>query len=158
MSDSNEFDSDEATDHLDPNIRAELRRSKDRAKEAEAAKAEVDSLKRELAFTKAGVPEDGVGALLRKAWDGDTDPEAIRKAAEEYGIFQAGQTAPQHDPVRDELERHRNIAGATGTSNSGPDPQQELLAAINGANSQEELMEVINRLGGESGLYTPGMR
>ena len=39
MAESDEFYQDEETDHLDPNIRAELRKSKERAKEAEQAKA-----------------------------------------------------------------------------------------------------------------------
>ena len=157
MSDSNEFIEDE-DNGLDPNIRAELRKSRERAREAESAKAELEALKRDLAFTKAGVPEDGTGALLRKAWDGDIDPEAIRQAAEEYGIFQSGQQQTQTDPVREELERHRNIAGATGTSQSGPDAQQELLAAMAEASNEEELMAVIGKFGNESGLFAPGMR
>jgi len=156
MSESDEFLSDE-DNGLDPNIRAELRKSRERAKEAESARAELDSLKRELAFTKAGIPETGTGALLRKAYDGDFDPEAIRKAAEEYGILNHA-SENTHDPVRDELERHRNIAGATGTNVSGPTNEQEFFAAIQGAANKDEVMDVINRLGGESGVFTPGMR
>lgn len=157
MSES-EFTEDQDTDHLDPNIRAELRKSKERAKEAEAAKAEVETLRRELAFTKAGVPETGVGALLRKAYDGDTDPEAIRKAAEEYGITTGSQQEQAPDPVLEELERHRSIAGATGTNNSGPTPQQELLAAIQSGASEAEVMEAISKMGAEVGVYSTGMR
>ena len=154
MSESDEFYDDQES--LDPNIRAELRKSKERAREAEQAKSEVEQLRKELAFTKAGIPETGVGALLRKAYDGDTDPEAIRKAAEEYGIFQPTE---QHDPVAEELERHRSIAGATGTNTSGPTAEQEFLAAINAATSQDEIKEIIDRMGPEAGnLYTPGLR
>ena len=152
MSESDEF-YDTETEGLDPNIRAEIRKSKERLREAEAAKAEAEALKRELAFTKAGVPETGVGALLRKAYDGDTDPEAIRKAAEEYGIFQP---SSEPDPVAEELERHRNIAGATGTNTSGPTAQQEFVAAIQGASSQAEIMEIITKMGAESGIHAPG--
>jgi len=154
MTDSDEFYDDQDSDSLDPNIRAELRKSKERAREAEDAKHEVIQLKRELAFTKAGIPDTGVGALLRKAYDGDTDPEAIRKVAEEYGIFGSNASDQERiDPVREELERHRHIAGATGTGNSGPSPMQELAAAIQGAGSADEIMAIINSTGGESGLY-----
>lgn len=153
-----EFTEDQDTDHLDPNIRAELRKSRERAKEAEAAKAEVETLKRDLAFTKAGIPETGVGALLRKAYDGDTDPDAIRKAAEEYGINTGGTTESAPDPVLEELERHRNIAGATGTNTSGPSPAQELLAAIQAGATEAEVMEAISQMGAENGVYPTGMR
>jgi len=159
MAESDEFYQDEETDHLDPNIRAELRKSKERAKEAEMAKAELAELKRELAFTKAGIPEDGVGKLLRKAYDGETNSEAIREAAAEYGI-QLGVTAQsaEHDQVQEELERHRNIAGATGQNVSGPTMEQEFLSAMAGANSEAEAMEVINKFGGDVKVFSSGMR
>lgn len=151
MSESDEFYDDQDSESLDPNIRAELRKSKERAREAEAAKSEVESLRKELAFTKAGIPDTGVGALLRKAYEGDTDPEAIRKAAEEYGIF--GTVEQTTDPVVAELEKHRNIAGATGTNTSGPTAAQSLRAAIDGAGSTDEIMRIISETGAESGLY-----
>jgi len=157
-----EFDDtfeDEESDALDPNIRAELRKSKERLREAEAAKAEAEALKRELAFTKAGIPEEGVGALLRKAYDGEIEPEAIRSAAAEYGI-NVGHTeqASQSDPIREELDRARSIAGATGMNESGPTVAQEFLAAMAGAMTEEEAMEVVRKIGGEAGLFAPGSR
>ena len=153
MSEHDEFYEDQESESLDPNIRAELRRSKERQREAEAAKSEIEQLRRELAFTKAGVPDEGVGALLRKAYDGDNDPEAIRKVAAEYGIFGSNSQMPSVDPVHEELERHRNIAGATGTNASGPSAAQELLAAMEGSANEREVMEVINRIGAESGIH-----
>lgn len=157
MSEYDEHFSDEETEHLDPNIRAELRKSRERAKEAEAAKAETEALKRELAFTKAGIPETGVGALLRKAYDGDTDPDAIRQAAAEYGININNNGPSESNSIREELETHRQIQGSTGTSNSGPTAQQALLALIQEAGSAEAIMEVISKQGAEGGLYSPGM-
>ena len=147
---------DSDTDHLDPNIRAELRKSKERAKDAAEARAELDSLKRELAFTKAGIPETGTGALLRKAYDGDFDTEAIRKAAEEYGVL--SDQAQEHNPINDELAAHRQIQGSTGTSQSGPTAQQELLAALEEGTSKEEIMSIIAKMGAASGVYATGMQ
>jgi len=103
MAESDEFYQDEETDHLDPNIRAELRKSKERAKEAEQAKAELADLKRELAFTKAGIPEDGVGKLFRKAYDGDTDAESIRQSAAEYGLGSQAEQSSEINEVQAEL-------------------------------------------------------
>jgi len=155
---SDEFLSEEETEHLDPNIRAELRKSRERAKAAEQAQAELDALKRDLAFTKAGIPDTGTGALLRKAYDGDTDPEAIRKAAEEYGIFGEAPQAQAPNPIHEELEQHRAIAGATGTNNSGPDNSQSFLAAVQSASNVEEVMAAIRTMGGESGVFATGMQ
>ena len=155
---TDEFLTEEETEHLDPNIRAELRKSRERAKVAESAQAELEALKRDLAFTKAGIPETGVGALLRKAYDGDTDPDAIRKAAAEYGITNENAEHNAHDPIREELEQHRAIAGATGTSNSGPDNSQSFLAAVQSATNVADVMEAIRTMGGESGVFSTGMQ
>lgn len=157
MSESVENYDDESTESLDPNIRAELRKSKERAKEIEVAKSELESLKRDLAFTKAGIPEKGVGILLRKAYDGEIDPDAIREAAREYNIFPAEQQSNVPDPIVGELERHRNIAGATGTGTSGPTGAQSLIAAMGEATNEHELMKVIEDLGFEQGLRIPGI-
>ena len=154
---SDEFSTDEEDATLDPNIREELRKSRKRAKELEEAQADLDALKRDLAFTKAGIPEDGVGKLLRKAYDGDIDPEAIKAAASEYGITgESSESTETTTEVEQELERARNIAGATGTSNSGPDSQQKILAAWDEAGSVNELMEVIRKQGPEVGVFAPG--
>lgn len=159
MAESDEQYTDEETDHLDPNIRAELRKSRERAKALEAKDAEIEALKRDNAFTKAGIPDTGVGALLRKAYDGENDPEAIRKTAAEYGIDLGGANAAQQpDPIREELETHRQIAGSTGTSNSGPTAEQALYAAILDGANEEAVMEIIRSQGAESGLFAPGTR
>ena len=147
-----EFYQDEETEQLDPNIRAELRKSKERAREAEAAKAELAELKRELAFTKAGIPEDGVGKLFRKAYDGDIDTDSIKDSASEYGIGQASEQSAEADQVQAELERHRNIAGATGTNVSGPTPEQEFDAALDAAENEAEAKAVIAKYGESVGV------
>jgi len=153
---SDEFLNDEETDHLDPNIRAELRKSKERARLAEQALAEAQELRRELAFTKAGIPETGTGALLRKAYDGDNDPDAIRAAAAEYGIT-IGDERQVPNPLNEELNQHRAIAGATGTNSSGPSTQDSFLAAVQQAGSREEVMAAIRSMGSESGVFVTGM-
>jgi len=152
---SDEFLSDEETDHLDPNIRAELRKSKERARLAEQALAEAQELRRELAFTKAGIPETGTGALLRKAYDGDTDPEAIREAAAEYGVI-IGTEQPAANPLAQELNQHRAIAGATGTNVSGPTSQDSFMAGVQQAGTREETLAAIRANGPESGVYVVG--
>jgi hypothetical protein len=152
MSDEYLNEEEEAT--LDPNIRAELRNSRAAKKEAEQARAELENLKRELAFTQAGIPATGVGALLRKAYDGDTDPDAIRKAAAEYGILNE---SPQHDnPIQEELNQHRAIAGATGTNNSGPTNEQLFKAGIDQASNVEETLAAIRANGPETGVHIVG--
>ena len=114
-------------------------------------------MKREVAFTKAGIPETGPGALLRKAWDGDTDPDAIRKAAEDYGIFSQG-SAPQEADYSDELAGLARAQGATSGTGVGAGMSQgdKFMAAMSGATTQDEMMAVVRQFS-EAGLgFTSG--
>jgi hypothetical protein len=52
------------------------------------ASQELESVKREMAFLKAGVDTDSkAGQLLFKAYDGDLEADLIRAEAEELGIL-----------------------------------------------------------------------
>lgn len=59
-----------------------------RAKASAAEKAEKENtrLRRELAMSKAGIPDTPIGNLFRQSWDGDLDPAAVKAAWEELGI------------------------------------------------------------------------
>ena len=157
MSDESFDDETQEPEVLDENIRRELRKAKEAKRELADAQAELQAMKREVAFTKAGIPETGAGALLRKAWDGDTDPEAIRKAAEEYGIFQQA-PAPQEPDYSAELAGLARAQGATsGTGvGAGMSPGDKFLAAMGEASTQEEMMAVVRQFS-EAGLgFTAG--
>lgn len=132
---------------LDPNIRKQLREADKVRKELEAAKAQLEAERREIQFTKAGIPENGLGALFRKAYDGDATAESIRKAAEEYGILQAPVAQTTEAPTTDsELEALRRTQGATiGTSGVGPDLGQEFLAQLSEASTPEEIMSIVSK-------------
>jgi len=147
----------ESPDVLDPNIREALLSAKAREKELASAQAELEAMRREVAFTKAGIPEQGAGALLRKAWDGDADPEAIRKAAEEYGIFGATQTRQEEDHSA-ELQALARAQGATsGTGvGAGMTPGDRFMSALNNASTQDEMMAVIRDFGDGTLGFIPG--
>ena len=66
-----------------------LRQLRKKAKDHDTVAAERDEARRELAFFKAGIPDNKVAELFRKAYDGDVEPEAIRAAAAEYGLVDA---------------------------------------------------------------------
>ena len=91
----------EAPQPLDPNIRKQLREAEKIRKEAESLRAELEAQRREVQFTKAGIPDSGIGALFRKAYDGEATADAIRNAATEYGILQVTQTPAPAAPSTD---------------------------------------------------------
>jgi hypothetical protein len=152
MSDYDDEVEEETPQALDPNIRKQLREAEKARKELDSLRAELNAERREVQFAKVGIPDDGIGKLFRKAYDGEADADSIRKAAEEYGIL-GGAPAPQSSN-QSELEALRRAQGATiGTSGALPDPGQEFMARVNAANSPEEIMSIIQ----ETQTSAPGL-
>lgn len=82
-----DFESDLADDSP-----SSLRRA---ANQSKKLRRELDSLKRELAFAKAGLPmNDPKMSYFIKGYDGDLDASAIRDAAEEAGFLSVTQEQP----------------------------------------------------------------
>jgi hypothetical protein len=82
MSEQTMEDTDPQGDHGDMK---DLRRA---AEEGKKAKQELAQMKRELAFTKAGITlDDPRMTYFVKGYDGDLDPVAIKSAATEAGFI-----------------------------------------------------------------------
>lgn len=65
-----------------------IKELRDAAERGRKATQELDDMKREMAFLKAGVDTDSkTGQLLFKAYDGDLEVDLIRAEAEELGIL-----------------------------------------------------------------------
>ena len=65
------------------------------AERGRKASSELDTMKREMAFLKAGVDlEKKAGQLLMKAYDGDLERELIRAEAEELGAVMGAAPTP----------------------------------------------------------------
>ena len=88
---------------------AELRRAK---KAAEKAQKELESLKAEREFEKAGLdPEDPRVAYFRKGYDGDLTADAIRAEAIKAGFIQE---APAEEPDTAPLDAQQRVAEMAG--------------------------------------------
>ena len=92
-----------------------LRRAANKAKKLEA---EMESMKRELAFARAGLPLDDPSlAYFVKGYDGELEPDSILEAAEQAGFIEMvedkeneePQQQVQHNPAQD-----RVMAAAAG--------------------------------------------
>jgi hypothetical protein len=100
---------------------ADLRRA---AEEGRKAKQENAQLKRELAFTRAGIStDDPKMSYFYKGYDGDLEPEKIRSAAVEAGFLQQDpailQQQQQQAQTLDSQQRVMNAsAGAMGEDSS----------------------------------------
>ena len=94
-----------------------IKELRDAAERGKKASQELDSMKREMAFLKAGVDTDSkAGQLLYKAYDGELETDLLRAEAEELGILRDTQAAPtpvaDNDNVdRQGIEERRALAG-----------------------------------------------
>lgn len=119
--------------------RKDIRALEKRAKAAADAEARAAAAERRLALRDAGIPTTGVGKLFEKAYDGPLDAEAIKTAAEEYGILGGGQQVSD-DELAAQQRLANNSAGA-GAGSSTPDIGAELAAA----KTQDEVMAVARK-------------
>jgi len=111
-------------------------------READAlAWAEAEAARRELAMLKAGIDLDTPqGKLFAKAYDGESTLDAVKKAAEEYGVIQAMNAIPAEE--LDAIDRVSR-AGAVPSSTPMDDP----LAALNNAETPDEIIQLLKKSG-----------
>lgn len=102
-----------------------LRERGDKAEaKAKELEAELNAAKRELALTRAGVPEQGTGALFRKAYDGELTSEAIQAAMDEYGI-----TSPEPTPAAAPAPEGAGVVDSIAAGLGTTDPVKHVASA-----------------------------
>lgn len=113
-----------------------------RAKAAEKAAAERDAAMRELVMLKAGInPDSPQGKLFVKAYDGEPTLEAVKAAAQEYGVLDA----PTPAIPAEEIAAHQRVATtAAGADVAGED---DPIALIQRAESAAEVLELVEKYG-----------
>lgn len=92
-----------------------LRRAANKAKKLEA---EMESMKRELAFARAGLPLDDPSlAYFVKGYDGDLEADSILEAAEQAGFIEIVEDDEYEEPqrqVHQDPAQDRVMAAAAG--------------------------------------------
>ena len=90
-------------DELDIEDSGGIKDLREAAERGRKATQELDDIKREMAFIKAGVDtESKAGQLLYKAYDGELETELIQAEASELGILKGDvQAPPQDSPTED---------------------------------------------------------
>jgi hypothetical protein len=126
---------------LDPNIRAELRKSRQLSRENESLAAKNAQTERELAFARAGIPDNPLVAQLSKTYEGPNDPEAVKAYFEGLGVDLGGSQTPPGGATDAELEEQRRLAQVGSQGAPGGDVRFE--DAIRSTQNKEELMALI---------------
>ena len=153
----------EQMDQLDPNIRAELRRSRQLQRDLDAANTAIEDARRDAAFAKAGIPDTPLGQMFGKAFDGDTsDPAAIKAAFDALNPTAQPATPPADDQtpppqmtgeeaaLEQELAEARRIAQVSATGQT--DGSVDLGDAIRSASNESELLAIIAAAPAEAGI------
>ncbi len=125
---------------LDPNIRAELRKSRELGRDAEAANKRAAELERQLAFSQAGVPDTPLAAALAKTYDGENDPSSVKAYFEGLGVDLSGKAQDQ-DSTDAELEAQKQLAQVGSQGGQAGDIKFE--DAIKSAESADAVMDLI---------------
>jgi hypothetical protein len=126
---------------------------RDKVKELPKMEARIAELEGQLAVRErqdsvrsVGLPANKMTELFVKAYDGPTDPESIRKAAEEYGLVQSTTTTDDAEQAAELARLQRASGGQTGTA---PDLQKEFYAQIAAAKNAKEVAAIYNSELGE---------
>lgn len=127
-------------------MRAIRRQLKEAKREAAALREQAEkaaALERNLAFREAGIdPNDPQQQYFAKGYDGEMTADAVRQAAIAAGFLKSDTPGP------DVLAEHAAAARAS-VGGQTPDPAEtrdaEYLAAMQGARSQQELLDVIRQ-------------
>ena len=94
-----------------------IKELRDAAERGKKASQELDSMKREMAFLKAGVDTDSkAGQLLYKAYDGELETDLLRAEAAELGILREASAPVQEmsdDSDRQATQERRALAENT---------------------------------------------
>jgi len=141
--DSGERATSESTRKNDWRRKLEQDAEEGRQAKAEAVKAEAEAsaAKRELAFLRAGIDLDSPqGKLFAKAYDGDPTADAVKSAAQEYGLIDAPSVSA------DELAGHDRFAQASAGAVAQGD-EDMYLSAIDKAESVEDVLATLQKIG-----------
>jgi hypothetical protein len=133
---------------LDPNIRQELRRSRQLARENTQLQQQAAQAQREAAFAKAGVPDTPLASTLAKSYEGENDPESVKAYFEGLGVDLTSTSAgvstnqtPPPGPSDEELAAQRRVSQLGGGGETGGDVRFE--DALHSTKSESEVMELI---------------
>lgn len=118
-------------------LERDLRASRAEAEQAKVEAAEAATLRRELAFRRAGVdPDDPKAKYFVKGYDGELTAEAIKAEADAAGIGGAATAATQTRTIDEELGR-LDRSSATSSTTRDPGRDAEFDAAVAQAQAEK---------------------
>lgn len=132
----------------DERIRTLIQDTRKEKETLAAERAQLESERLQVAFDKVGVPETGPGLMFRESYKGDPSAEAIKSAAERYGIL--GPPAPSSPDAPlglsdADIARMRELQNTVGSQGQAPRRSDEVLAKMLNSESADEVMEIVRQ-------------
>ena len=137
---------------LDPAIRAQLRQNAQLAADLESERATRTQLERENAFGKAGLADLPHRALFEKTYEGEMTTEAIRAAAEQYGLTGTAPVITSDNRAAD-LDALRRVQQAS--AGAPPNAPMDFGDALDRAQSPQEWEAIMANALVEAGVRLP---
>ena len=132
----------------------DIRSLRKAANASKKLRAELDALKREIAFAKAGIPmDDPKMNYFIKGYDGELDPAAIRETALQAGFIAPPQQEPSQAVKAQQQQAHmaqQRIMAASAGAMSEDISEAAALSRMESAMSEggiEALMDVVRQYG-----------
>ena len=129
---SDTFTDDEPTQQENPNLKL----LREKAEKADALAAQLAQSERKNAVLESGIDTSSkLAELFLKSYDGESSAEAIKAAAQEYGIpFKGEAPEPVEETVDTGTEIRTELAdGSPVGTEPSPDPNQVALDAFKAA-------------------------
>lgn len=134
----------------DERIKKLIKDSRQQAEQNATDRAAIEAERLDVGFDRANIPSSGPGLLFRENYKGDPSAEAIRAAAEKYGISGASSSVDEQrqrdeQSREDELNRLRSSSQSVGNQSIAPNAEAELMAQLLATNGDPDLIMDIVR-------------
>lgn len=141
---------------LDPGIRSRLKDTDRLVAELETERTNRVSLERRAAFAESGLADLPHRELFERTYDGDLTAEAIRDAADKYGLVPdaSSAAATQQSQSQADLEAFRRVGQAS--QGAGTPGAVRFEDALDNAGSYEEVLSVLASGGAGAGIGLKG--
>lgn len=132
MADELEIDENEGGEGDGPKTPADFAWRRKQEKAVKEALAQVDAVKRENAFIRAGIDPEakGIAAYFVKGYDGEITTEAIQAAAIEAGVLQAAPPSPEQQQAVEAQQAAQRVAALGQGGEQAPAVEDVQAAAL----------------------------
>lgn len=127
-----------------PIIRQLRQQNKELSETVKTLQGQFESIRRSSVFDDLGIPKTGPAQFFREKYDGDLTPDAIRAAAQTYGLIAE---PPPATPPDEQAMVERMFEPSATAPKAEASVSQQLLEQIGQADGNDEVDAILDRNG-----------